>query len=256
MKLNKKQLAPFKKYQKAINIRLKKYENLVAKNQKSIHTETRLKKIKILKEQRKKLKSIISKKKITKKAFLSLKELELNFKNTKRIKKPDLKIEKDKINFLALYDKYQNLLNGNSQFNKGLLYALQDAGLLPYNMDELTYDQLLELEEMLNIEGLSWDDIQDIIIHNYSEDIDYIFYIAKTTQKFNANYFRNSVKEMIDLIKKDRDLELKQGYNPADKLYREDYFEYLKYDKEGNYEIKRKYFSRLHKKLQQTKAKK
>lgn len=250
MKLSKKQLAPFRKYQKAIEIKLKKYENLVKKNQKSIHTETRLEKIKILKEQRTRLKSIISKKKITKKGFISLKNLDIKFKRTKRIKKPDLKIDQEKINFMVLYEKYQNLLNGNSQFNKGLLYALQDAGLLPYNMDELTYEQLLKLEEMLNIDGLSWEDIHDIIIHNYSEDIDYIFYVSQTTQKFNANYFRNSVKEMIDLIKKDRDLELKQGYNPADKLYREDYLEYIKYDKEGNYEIKRKYFSRLHKNLQ------
>lgn len=250
MKLSKKQLAPFKKYQKAIEIKLKKFENLVKKNQKSVHTETRLKKIEILKEQRKKLKSIISKKKISKKGFISLKELDVKFKSVKRIKKPDLKIEKDKINFLALYDKYQNLLNGNTQFNKGLLDALQDAGLLPYNMDELTYEQLLKIEELLNIDGLTWDDIHDIIIHNYSEDIEYIFYKAKTTQQFNANYFRNSLREMIELIKKDRELELQKGYNPSDKLYREDYLEYLKYDKDGNYEIKRKYFSRLHKKLQ------
>lgn len=207
MKIKTKQLKPFKAELKNI----KKYIKDISayKDKESIFRLRTAKKIQT------QLKNIVEKKNIYPSQYkkLELLSYQLNTPKVKNItienmRQDDLRIDADK--YTRLFDKYLPLLKGEGKFNKGLLFAMVDMGLLPEDYNQITIEQLEYLEDLLGVWDLSWEEVHDIITKIYNKDISALFYNPdeKKAQKdiplsLNEDYFDMSVSQMIQQIRLD-----------------------------------------------------
>ena len=112
-----------------------------------------------------------------------------------RVKKTNSGFKKPSIDELC--DKYWQLLHETNKLNKGINRALQYAGV----------HAIIDIDDMLNIDGLSWPEIVDIIELFYNDDIEELFYENPDDpdRVFDGEYFKTSLKVMIEDIRKNKE---------------------------------------------------
>ena len=213
----KRYLSQVKNIKKAI----KKYKSLISANKKSKYNQGRKNKIKALNKKITLLNSIITKKKFPKNFKKRLSDINKQLK--KAVRKQKLTISMKEAKFIYLKDKYSDLIYGRRRFNKGLLRAFQHAGLLPFNNSDLDYETLKKINNILSVQGLSWEEVHDLIINKYSTDISTLFYkpedVRKEFRVFDGNYFKGKITALIRKIRRERKQEMSEN-NPLAKLYK------------------------------------
>ena len=114
------------------------------------------------------------------------------------------KIQEPKLDLTELQEKYRGLFEGKDTFNRGIKEALQQAGYDLSNPDSINNKSLLQkIDKLLNVKGLEWNDVVDIIEHDYQDDIETLFYESQENRgkaPFDKSYFEKSLGEILTKI--------------------------------------------------------
>lgn len=195
-KIFKKTIERFAKRDKK---RYSKYAKIIKQAEKNIKYYS--KKLELEKE----IEKLKNRKRKTEKVKKEIKKLKQKYKqirlrktkiNKPKINKPQIRVEDlEKLDNrkIELQNKYNVLLTGQDSLDKGIRQALI--------MSNIDIDNLEEIERIFGVQGLSYEDVKDIIQREYKDLSE--FFPSDDDAPFDGQEFMKRISEVVEIARTD-----------------------------------------------------